>query len=117
MGVGTGREDLLGEVRVAAGAVVHTRDGLRVGLGSEDAFELQRGLGAAEAIERDLLDAVRSLQVAEEPTGGIVDRRLVRSVGQDKREPLGSRVLCEEPEQVTGRAVGPVEVLEDENDR
>ena len=42
--------------------------------------------------------------------------QVVGSVGRDQRDPLGGHVPDQEPDQVAGRAVRPLEVLDREHD-
>jgi hypothetical protein len=115
--VARGRHQLLGEERVALRAG-EDRLGERLRRAAlEDALELGERLGGSEASELHALDArpARGLgqEVAQRPAA--VD--LVAAIGGDEQQALVAQAADEEGQEVEGGAIGPVDVLEGEDDR
>ena len=107
---------LLDEERVAAGAPVHLVDKRVGGLATGRAGDQRAHLVAAEAGEGDRggLCHQRHHQRAQRVVDGL---DLGVAIGADEQQPLEPRVLCGELEQSQRGAVGPVEVVEDDNHR
>ena len=71
---------------------------------------------AAEALERDPLDARGALELGEHGTQRMAAVELVGAVRGEQEERLGPRVADEEDEEVARGGVGPVEVLDHQRD-
>ncbi len=109
--VGTGRQDLGNEERVAAGRAVQ--------LLSVDAVRLRqrRDRVARQACEIDALDALRACKLAKhDPKGMAVLEFVVAIGGHDERaEPV--KPTAQQPEHVERGLVGPLQVLEHQHRR
>jgi hypothetical protein len=107
-----GGQQLLGEERVALGAG-DDRLGLR-GREWRPAAADQQGLQLL-AVQRPQLQSrprPGAQERRDQPAERVLGRRLVAAVGPDQQHPLLGEVVGDEGDQVEGRAVGPVEVLE-----
>ena len=108
-------QQLLGEVRVALRARVDPRDELTVRAAADDALHLQRRVGAGQRVEVEALRALAARQLAHEPEQGRRDG-FVRAQRDQQQQPLLAQVAREEAQEILGGAVGPVDVLDDEQD-
>ena len=108
---------LFGEEGVAAGALPDPIDELRVGSRAELVGEEQRELVAVKPPEIDAIDALATLELGEVCQHLVVGVELVGADGRDQQDPLVAQVADEEGEQVPGRGIGPVEVLDDDRHR
>jgi hypothetical protein len=112
-----GRQQLLGKEGVALGALVDlgrqpTRDGL-----PDDRPELGRLLGGGQRPEVDSLDARQPLQVGEVGEEGVAGLEVERPERADEHQPDPLHVADDEIEQVAGRRIAPVKVLEHQHQR
>jgi hypothetical protein len=114
--VGSGGEQLLGVEGVALRAGEHLAHLARCGPVVEDPGEQVGQLAAAEAAELQPLDPAAAVQLGEERAQRMAPVQLVAAVGEHQRRP-GAQVVDQVAEQVAGRAVGPVQVLDDQQDR
>src|SRR5262245_56640572 len=110
-------EQLLGEERVALGALVDRRDDGRIRLAAEDRLDLGGRLGRVERYEPDQLDRCQSLHLGKPRPEGVTPVELVGPIRCDDTETLIPRVAGDERREVARRRVGPVQVLDDEDDR
>ena len=78
--------------------------------------ELLGHLVAAEALQRDPLDARGALELGEDGAQRVAAVQLVGAVGGEQEERLGARVADEEDEEVARGGVGPVQVLDHQRD-
>ncbi len=112
-----GREQLLDEERVAVGALVDAPDGGAIGRRAQDG---QRQIGRGrlvEPLEVDALGAAGALQLGQPRAHRVAAVQLVRADGQGQGDALGAQAAHEVGDGVAGRRVGPVEVLDDEQQR
>ena len=110
-------EQLLAEERVAAGAGMDRLDERRVEVVAGDRAELLGRLAPVERREGEPLDAAGPFELGQERQQRVAAMELVGAVGEQEHHRDIAEVPDEEPEQVAGRAVGPVQVLDDEHDR
>ena len=111
------RDELLGEERVALGA---REDSVEQRLGrsfAEDSRQLFARLGARQAIERQPPRAGGGRHVGEEAAQALVAIDLVAAVRRDDEDALVAQPAREVGQQLERRAIGPVDVLDDEQDR
>ena len=88
-----------------------------VGRSPRIAASCSREFLEVEPPEFDPLDAFESLQLRQQRHERVATVQVVAAVGGDDHEALGPKVPDEEPEEVAGRAIGPVDIFEDERDR
>ena len=110
-------QQLLGEERVAVGALQQPPGQLALGRRAEDPGELLGQLGRAEALQLDPLDAAGTLLRGQERAQRMAPVQLVAAIGGDQQQRLAAQVADQEREQVAGRAVGPVQVLDGDDQR
>ena len=91
------------------------RDQLPVHAVADDARDLQCRVGAGQRIEIKALRARAALQLAHEPEETRRDG-FIRAQRDEQQQPLVVQVAREEAQQVLGGAVGPVEILDHEQD-
>ena len=115
--VDAGGEQLLGEERVALAAGVEAVDEAVVGCLAEDVLQRRGQLVAAQRLERDAVDLGIALDLGQQRAQRMAAVELVDAVGQDDEHPLAAERAGEERDEGAGRGVGPVEVLEHEDDR
>ncbi len=115
--VEAGRQQLLGEERVALAALEEPLGESRVRRGSEDVAELLGQLGAREALEADAARARIALELGEQRAQRVAAVQLVGAVGGDDEHPLCPEAAAEEDEERAGRAIRPVDVLQHERER
>ncbi len=84
---------------------------------AEDVLDLLGQLGAREAAQLQPADAAHPRQLGDERAQRIVAVELVDAKGRDQLQRRAAGGADEEGEEVARRAVGPVEVLEHEDDR
>ena len=116
-GVPRRAQELLGEERVPVGPRVDRLDEARLDLVSVDRPELRGELGSVEATQVQPLDPAGAVELGEERQQRVAAVQLVRPVGHEEHDAGVAQVPDEEREQVAGRPVGPVQVLDDEEDR
>ena len=114
---GGGGGQLLGEERVALGAGEQLVDQARLGPAPEDPGELRDDLLAREALQGDALDDRGALGLGHQRPQRVAAVQLVGAVRGDEQHALVARVAHEEGQEVARRAVGPMDVLEDEHQR
>jgi hypothetical protein len=110
-------ERLLHEERIALRALEDLVDERRVGWLAEDRLELLGDLRAREAGEIHPVHAPDALQRREEGAQRVPPVKLVGAVGADHQHRDAAHRPDEEGEQVDGRAVRPVQVLDDQRYR
>ena len=113
--VDAGRQQLLREQRVAARALPQPVQQLGVGRFAEDVGQLVGQLVVRERIERHAVGARVALQLGEQRPQRVPAVQLVGAVGADDEHPLGDQAVGEERQRRAGRAVGPVQVLDDQD--
>ena len=114
---GTRRQQLLDEERIALRATLDRLEHLEARALAEDRADLRVELRAAEPADLDADDPGQALHLRQPRPERVTPVQLVGAVGTDDGQPLGPRVPGEEGQHVTGGAVGPVQVLDDEEDR
>ena len=82
-----------------------------------DRAELLGRLAPVERHEREPLHATGSFELGQERQQRVATMELVGAVREQEHHRDVAQVPDEEPEQVAGRAVGPMQVLDDEHDR
>ncbi len=110
-------QQLLGEQRVAAAALVDLVDQVVLGRLAEDALQLLGDPGAVQRPQLRQRHAVVVLELGEHLAHRMVGRQLAGAVGDHRGDPLGAQRAHEEADEVLRRAVHPVEVLEHDQDR
>jgi hypothetical protein len=111
-----GGEQLLGEERVALRAAEDPLDKVVVGARAEDAGQQVGDVGAAEAAHLEPVGPAAAVQSGQERTEGMAAVQLVGAVGQHEQQP-SLQIADQEGEQIQGRAVGPVHVLDHQHGR
>ena len=112
-----GDEQLLGEERVPAGPGVDRFEERRVEVSTRDRPELLDRLAVGEREELDALDSPAALELGDERQQRVAAVELVGAVGEQQHDRAVAQVADQEAEQVTGRPIGPVKVLDDEQQR
>ena len=110
-------EQLLGEERVAARPAMDRVEERRAQVVTGDRPQLVGDLHRVERQQRDPLHAADSLQLGEERQQGMPPVELVRAVAEHQGHPRVPQVPDQEAEEVARRAVRPVKILDDEDDR
>jgi hypothetical protein len=111
-----GGEQLLREERVALRAAVDPLDELVVWPGPEDAGQQVGDIDTVEAAHLEPLGPSAAVQSGQERPQGMPPVQLVGAVGQHQEQRC-PQVADEEGEQVQGRAIGPVQVLDHQHGR
>ena len=114
--VEAGGQQLLGEERVALAARVHARDAPVVGGGAQDVLELLGQLGAREGHELDAPRARPALELGQQRAQRVAAVQLVGAVGGDEQDALGAQAARQEGEEGARGGVGPVQVLDRQQD-
>jgi hypothetical protein len=112
-----GHQQLLDEEGIAVRPALDPVDELRGRVGAVDRGDEAGGLLAAEPFEVDPLEPTRPGDLGEPGQERVAAVDLVGPVGQAQRDTVGGEVRNEERDRVTGRRVGPVEVLDHEQER
>ena len=115
--VDAGREQLLAEQRVAAGALPQPLQQLVRRRLAEDVGELVGELAAGERLERDATRVRVPLQVGQQRPQRVAAMQLVGPVGADHEHALGGEAARQERERRARRAVRPVQVLDQQQHR
>ena len=89
----------------------------RVEVVAGDRAELLGRFAPVERHEREPLDATGPFELGQERQQRVAAMELVGAVREQEHHRDVAQVPDEEPEQVAGRAIGPVQVLDDEHDR
>ena len=110
-------QHLLGEERVALRALEDAVGERRVDRLAEDRLELLGDLGARERRELEPLARSARARAKQQRAQRVAAVELLGAVGRDEQHAARAQRAHEEREQVERRAVGPVEVLEDEHER
>ena len=111
------RDQLLGEERVAVRAA---RDRIEERRARGRADDARQQLGQRSALESREVEAIHAglpFRLGQPGRERMATMELVRPERADDAQPLVARVAPQEGEQVARRPVGPVEVLDDEQDR
>ena len=116
-GASRGGQQLLREERVALAARMQPRDELGIGRASEDPRDLRRELSGREGLELDPLDQLAALLLGQERTQRVAAVQLVAAIGADDQQALVAQAAQQRGEELERRAIGPVEVLDDEQRR
>ena len=88
-----------------------------VEVSTRDRPELLDRLAMREREELDAFDAPASLELGDERQQRVAAVELVGAVGEQQHDRAVAQVADQEAEQVTGRPIGPVKVLDDEQQR
>ena len=115
-GVGSGQQ-LLGVVGVALGSAADVLDD---GVRDLPAVQQPQVLGELGAVERGDVETFHPREpdeLGEQGTQGMTPVQVVGAVGADDEKPLVGQPRQHEAQQVAGRGVGPVQVLEHEQHR
>ena len=116
-GVLRGAEQLLGEEGVALAAGVHPFEQPRVDGPRDRAVQQLGDLGVRKAGQRYAFDIGTPSQLGQQGPQRVPAVDVVRPVAHDECDPTTSEGAGQEGQQVAGAAVGPVDVLDDEQDR
>ena len=111
------RQQLLGEEGVALGARVQASDQAGLGGGAEDAGHLLGELGLGERRHLEALHDVAALLLGEERAQRVLAVQLVAAVGAHDQQALVAQSPQQRGEELEGGAVGPVDVLDGEQQR
>ncbi len=112
-----GRQQLLGEQRVALAALVEARDELVLGRRAEDARELVGDLLAGQRVDVHAARVRRPQELGEQRAQRMAAVQLVRTQRRDDEHALAPQVAAQEQEERARRAVRPVDVLEADDER
>ena len=115
--VAAGRQQLLDEQRVPLAAAVQALDEHLLGCRVEDVGELIGQLDAGKARELDAAGGRVPLELGQQRPQRVAAVHLVRAVGADREHPLGAHGPRHEGEEGARGAVGPVDVLEQQQHR
>ena len=115
--VEAGRQQLLAVERIAAGALPQPLEQVAVGRGVEDVGELLGQLRATERLEHDAAGARMELELRQLGAQRVAPAQLVGAIGADQEHPLRGQVAGQEGEGRPRRAIGPVQILDDQHDR
>ena len=110
-------DELLGEERVALGALVDRRDQARPGRMPQDRVELAGNIATVEPSQLDPLDAGLPVGLGEPEQQRVAARELVAPERDQQQQALRLGVADEEREELPRRVVRPVQVLDGEHDR
>ena len=105
-------EELLGEEGIAAAAVVEPRDEGAIGRTAEDARQLVVDFAARERRELEAIHLPAAPQLGEQGQERMALVQLVGAVRPDQHHAALGEVSYQEAEQVAGRPIRPVKVLQ-----
>ncbi len=111
-----GDGEFLDEEGVAVGAFEDVVDAVGFGFAVEDAGDLPLHLRAAETVEFDALDGAQPVDFGEEGAQWVAAVDVVGAVGGEDDETAGAQGAEQIGEQMAGGGIGPVQVLQDEDD-
>ncbi len=111
-----GRGEFLGEERVPVGAPDDGVDKGRAGRCAGDGGQQFDEFATLEPLQVDALDARLALGLGQPRCQRMAAMQFVTAEGRDHEKSLVACIPRQEGEQVTGRTVGPVHVLDDEQD-
>jgi hypothetical protein len=114
---GAGRDQLLGEERVALGAGQDPVDHGRRDRVAGDRLEVLGQLEPVEGGELDALQVGDADQLGQQRAQGVAAVQLVGPVAGHQGDPAAAQGPDQEGQQVAGGAVGPVQVLDDQQQR
>ena len=109
--------ELLGEERVAVGALEHGADERVRWLRAEDAAQLLGDVARAERRQAQVFDTLGAVELGEQATNRVAALETVEAIGRHEHHAGQRRAAGEHGEQVASRSVGPVDVLDDEQHR
>ena len=112
-----GGGQFLGEERVPVGTPGDRIDERRGRRRAGDAGQQLDQLAALEPRQIDAIDARLALGLGQPRGQWMAAMQFVAAEGRDHEQSLVARIARQEGEQVAGRTVGPVQVLDDEHDR
>ncbi len=112
-----GGGELFGEERVAVGPFQHGTDQPIRWLRPEDAAELLGDVAGTEGCQPDVVDALDPLEFGEQPAQWIAALQVVGAVRRHQQHAGKLRASGENRQQIAGRSVRPMDVLDDEHDR
>ena len=115
-GTGAGGQQLLDEERVAVAAAHQAVDLLGRRLVAGDLVGHRLDVGGQQPAQLDAPRLGRALQDGQQRAQGMTPVQLVGAVAERDQHALVGEVAPEEGEEVAGRAVGPVDVLDDQDD-
>ena len=110
-------EQFLDEERVAIRAAMDLIGEIGGRRRPEDRRQQRLGLGWFEAAQVDPLDATAALEFGQPRQERVAPVELVRPERHHQHDPVGAQVPDEERDGLAGRRVGPMEILDDEQDR
>ncbi|GAB3942000.1 hypothetical protein GCM10027614_28280 [Micromonospora vulcania] len=96
---------------------MHVVDGAGGRLGAEQVGEDRRGAVAVQPAQLDPLHAPGPVQLGEERTQWVPALQLVGAVGADQQQPARPCGPDQEPDEVAGGPVGPVQILDHQHQR
>ena len=107
---------LLGEERVAVGALQHRADEPVRRLRSEDPAQLLGDVPRAERGEAEVLHTFGAIELGEQTANRVATLQAVGAIRGDEQHAGQLGPGGEHGEQIAGRSVGPMDVLDDEHD-
>ena len=108
---------LRGEQRVARRVVVHLLDQVLCGVRAQQLGQLQGGVTAVEPVDGQPFDVGEPAELDQPRAQRVVAGQVVAAHTQHEQHPLAADVEGQERHQVERRAVGPVQVLDDQHHR
>ena len=116
-GILAGPEQFLDEERIAVRAPMDLGDEIVVRRCPEDRRQERRRLARVEAMKVEAFDPPASLEFGQPRQERVAPMKLVRTEGHDQHDPIGAQVPDEEGDGLARRRVGPMQILDDEQDR
>jgi hypothetical protein len=110
-------EQLLGEERVSVGSSMDLVDERSCREVAEDRAQLRSLLTAVEPVYVEPLDATVSLQLGQPRHERVPPVELVGAERRDQDQSLVVQIPDEEGQEVAGRPIRPVDVLDDKHNR
>ena len=111
----SGREELFGKERVPAGSCIYAVEQPNRGRGAYDPLDQAPGLGPVQSGEINAFDPIVALELRKSPLDAC--RRLVGAESGNEQDPASAGRQKEMSEQIKGRAVDPMQILDREHER
>jgi len=112
-----GHEQLLDEEGVAIRSSMDPIGQVARGRRTQDRLEHLAGVSRIEPLQVHPFDPAAAVELGEPREERVPPVQLVRAEGHDQNDPIRSDVADEERDGLPGRHIGPMQVLDDEDDR
>ena len=117
MAIEPGGQQLFGEKRVSLAAHIQAVDEVVLRCRSQNVLQQPAEFVAGQRDELDTAGLRRTLELGKERPKRMAPMHLVRAIGRDDEDPLAPQVASQEREECARRAVGPMDVLEPQEQR